>query len=92
MKEQIPTDNTEIVALRRELQRLNNHRFIKIHNSWWRLVMFQFVRGLALGLGTVVGASILVSLVGFLLTRIDFIPIIGEWAVEIARQIEIKSE
>jgi hypothetical protein len=92
MKEQIQTDNTELVALRRELQRLNNHRFIKIHNSWWRLVMFQFVRGLALGLGTVVGASILVSVVGFLLARIDFIPIIGEWAVEIARQIEIKSE
>ena len=78
----------EIRALRRELATLNRHRFIRVQNSLPRLVLFQFLRGLALGLGTVVGASVLVSVIAFFLAQIDFIPIVGDWAGEIARQIE----
>lgn len=78
----------EIAALRREIALLNSHRFVKIHNSMPRMLTFQFVRGLAFGLGTVIGATILVSLVALFLARIDFIPIIGEWASQIAEQIK----
>jgi len=80
---------SEIAALRRELEILNSHRFVRIQNSMPRLIAFQFIRGLALGLGTVVGATILVSMLALLLSNIDFIPIIGDWATEIARQIEL---
>ncbi|MGG7644711.1 DUF5665 domain-containing protein [Rhodovulum sp. YNF3179] len=78
----------EIVALRVELARLNSHRFIRIQNSAWRLIGMQFARGLAFGLGSVVGASLLVSVVVFLLSEIDFIPIIGDWAAQIAREVQ----
>lgn len=78
----------EIAGLREELHRLNEHRFVRIHNSVFRLVGFQFLRGLAFGFGTVVGASILVSLIALALSQIEFIPIIGEWAAEIRRQME----
>ena len=77
----------EIAALHKELERLNNHRFIRVQNSVPRLIGFQFLRGLALGLGTVVGASVLVSIVGYFLAQIDFLPIIGDWAASIAEQI-----
>lgn len=84
----------EIAALRKEIERLNNHRFIRIQNSVPRLIGFQFLRGLALGLGTVVGASVLVSIVGYFLAQIDFLPIVGDWAASIAEQIgeEIREE
>lgn len=78
----------EIRALRKEVAKLNEHRFIKVQNSTPRLLWFQLLRGLALGLGTVIGASALVSLVAFALAQIDFIPIVGEWAADLARQIE----
>ncbi len=77
----------EITALREELHRLNTHRFVRIHNSLWRLLGFQFVRGLAFGLGSVIGATILVSVLVASLSKVDFIPIIGEWAKEIADMI-----
>lgn len=87
---QIDLDPTsEIAALRKELALLNQHRFVRVHNSLPRLLMFQLLRGLAFGLGTVIGATILVSMLGLFLSNIDFIPILGEWAGEIARQIEI---
>ena len=78
----------EIAALRQELERLNRHRFVRVHNSTARLIWFQFVRGLAFGLGTVLGASILVWGIALALSQIEFLPIIGEWAAEIRRQME----
>jgi len=83
------TDLTqELRLVRAELARLNSHRFIRIHNSLPRLILFQFARGLALGLGTVIGATLLFSAAVYLLSTIDFIPILGQWATEIVRQIE----
>lgn len=78
----------EIRALRQEVQRLNEHRFIQVQNSTRRMLTMSLMRGLALGLGTVIGASVLVSVLAYLLAQIDFIPIIGEWATDFANQIE----
>ncbi|MEM6823677.1 MAG: DUF5665 domain-containing protein [Pseudomonadota bacterium] len=86
--EQTDTLASELRALRKEVARLNAHRFVEVENSLPRLLFQQVLRGLALGLGTVVGASVLVSILVFFLSRIDFIPIIGEWASELADVIE----
>lgn len=77
----------EVHALRVELRRLNSHRFIRVHNSVPRMLAFNFARGLAVGLGTVLGASMLLSVLVWALSQIEFLPIIGEWAAEIARQM-----
>lgn len=82
-----PERKTDIAGLRAELERLNSHKFIRVHNSLPRLMWYQFLRGLAMGLGTAVGATVLVSVLVLLLANIDFIPIIGEWAAQIADQI-----
>lgn len=87
-----PTDNlpdlhADLKALKEEMQLLNTHRFVRIHNSLWQLISFQFIRGLAFGLGSVIGATILVSLLAYSLSTIDFIPIIGEWAKQIVEMI-----
>lgn len=78
----------ELHSLRSELEHLNQHRFIRLHNSLFQLLGFNFMRGLAFGLGTVLGASVLLSLVIWSLSQIEFLPIIGEWAAEIARQMQ----
>ena len=77
----------ELHALRAELHRLNSHRFIRVHNSVPRMLAFNFARGLAVGLGTVLGASVLLSLLVWGLSQIEFLPIIGEWAAQISRQM-----
>jgi len=93
MPDSIPEDaktpdlRSEIADLKQELNRLNTHRFVRIHNSIWRLVAFQFIRGLAFGLGSVIGATILVYFLVYSLSNIDFIPIVGEWAKQIADMI-----
>lgn len=87
--EQQPTDlASEVQALRREVNKLNSHSFIRIHNSVPRLLAYSFARGLAIGLGTVLGASVLLSFLIWSLSQIEFIPIIGDWVTEIINQIE----
>lgn len=78
----------EIAGLRRELARMNRHRWIQVHNSIPRLILFQLYRGLAFGLGTVLGASLLLSVVVWSLSQINFIPVIGDWATQILETIE----
>ncbi len=78
----------EIRALRDEFRQFNSHRFVRIHNSTLRLMWYQFLRGLAFGLGTVIGASALVSGLVLVLSQIEFVPIIGEFATEIIREIQ----
>lgn len=77
-----------VERLTRELERLNNHRFVRIHRSMWRLLGFQLIRGLAFGLGSVLGASLLVSIVVWWASQIEFIPVIGDWAAQIVQEIQ----
>ncbi|MGI3210731.1 DUF5665 domain-containing protein [Roseovarius tibetensis] len=78
----------EIRALRAEVKQLNSHRFVRIHNNLPRFFALNFARGLAVGLGTLLGATVLLSLIVWALSQIEFLPIIGEWASQIAEQMD----
>ena len=82
--------STEVQALRDEVARMNNHRFIRLHDSLWKLGAFQLYRGLAFGLGSVLGATLLVSILVRMLGSIDFVPVLGEWVQQIVDQIGVK--
>ncbi|WP_233487417.1 DUF5665 domain-containing protein [Thalassovita gelatinovora] len=77
-----------IQQLTSEVKTFNNHRFIKIQNSVSRLILMQFARGLAFGLGSVLGASLLVSILTWWLSQFEFLPIIGDWMAVLATEFE----
>ena len=78
----------QVARLGREVEKLNDHRVLRAHDSFFGTLWFNFQRGLAFGLGSVVGATILVSALVYSLSYIDFVPVIGEWAAEIVKVIE----
>ncbi|WP_252731289.1 DUF5665 domain-containing protein [Lentibacter algarum] len=89
MTEKTPEEMQHAVErLTQEVERLNTHRFVTLHNSLWRLLGFNFMRGLFFGLGSVLGATLLVSMLVYWVGQIEFIPVIGEWAGQIVDQIE----
>ena len=81
-------ERKELQEIRDALVMLNNHKLVRNLNSTRRMIGLQFLRGVAFGLGSVIGATIVVSLLISFLAQIEFIPIIGEWAVEIIREIK----
>ena len=78
----------EVQLLRQEMTRLNGHRFIRIQNSVVKLLMFNLARGMAFGLGTVLGASVVLSIFVWSLSQVEFVPIIGDWAAQILEQMK----
>jgi hypothetical protein len=48
----------------------------------------NFLRGLAFGLGSVIGATFLVYLLVQILSQIEFIPILGDWALRLIAEVE----
>lgn len=81
-------EKQELQKIREALQVLNNHKLVRNFNSTRRMLAFQFLRGIAFGLGSVIGATIVVSLLISFLAQIEFIPIIGEWAIQIIEEIQ----
>lgn len=77
-----------IEALTEEVRKLNSHRFVRVQNSLWRLIFFQLARGLAFGLGTLMGATVLVSLLAWWASQFSFIPILGDWLQQLVQEIE----
>ena len=77
-----------IKSLEKSLNKLLKHEFFKIYSSFWKLFLISLFRGLASGLGWVLGATILVSLLTYTLSQIEFIPILGDWVSRLIEEIE----
>jgi hypothetical protein len=77
-----------IKSLEKSLNKLLKHNFFKIYSSFWKLFLISLFRGLASGLGWVLGATILVSLLTYTLSQIEFIPILGDWVSRLIEEIE----
>lgn len=82
----------EVAALRAEMAHLREHRMFLLYQSVPRVLLFRLLTGMAVGLGTVLGATVLLSMIVWALSQIEFLPIIGEWSAEIARQIEAATQ
>lgn len=78
----------ELQKVHAELVVQNAHNVFGWHRLMSRSLLMQFLKGTAFGLGGIVGVGIVISALAYFLTKIDFIPIIGDWAKLIANEIK----
>ena len=81
-------NDNEIKKLSEAIKSLNNNNIFKIYNSTKKILFVSFLKGLASGLGWIIGATILVSILTFALSQIQFIPILGEWVSKLITEIQ----
>ena len=74
--------------LEKTIKRFSDHNFFKMHSSLKNLLFISLIRGLASGLGWVLGATILVSMLTYTLSQIEFIPILGDWVSILIMEID----
>ncbi|SNR65043.1 hypothetical protein SAMN06265370_11449 [Puniceibacterium sediminis] len=67
-------------------------KFVRLHDNMIKLVWFQFLRGLAFGLGGVIGGGALVSVVVLVLSQVEFIPVIGNFATDLIEEISADAD
>ena len=81
-------NDKEIKKLDEAIKSLNNNNIFKIYNSTKKILFMSFLKGLASGLGWIIGATILVSLLTYILSQIEFIPILGDIVSQLIEEIE----
>ena len=81
-------NDNEIKKLSDSIKSLNNSNIFKIYNSTKKILFVSFLKGLASGLGWIIGATILVSLLTYILSQIEFIPILGDIVSQLIEEIE----
>lgn len=69
------------------LRQLLNHRFARIQASLWAALWAYFLQGIAFGLGSFLGATIVVYLLVMALGQLEFIPIVGDLASQLIAEI-----
>ncbi|MBI5754451.1 hypothetical protein HZA40_04885 [Candidatus Peregrinibacteria bacterium] len=80
----------EVKELTKEISRLKNMDFMQVFSHPIKFMFYSFMKGLMVGLGTVLGASVLVALLIYLLTKISFVPIVGDFVKDIIGQIQVE--
>lgn len=80
----------ELSLLRKQLNRLNSNLRLRTFNSIWLSLSWTFIEGLIRGVGTVLGATIVISLLAYILAALDWLPIVGNWLLDISNTIKIK--
>ncbi len=78
----------EIQNIRNELSDIKASLLLKTYESISSALFLQFIKGIFFGFGSFLGATIVVSIVVYILSNFEFIPIIGEWVKSIL--VEIK--
>ena len=78
----------ELRQIRAELEQLNRHRLLVANNSYKKALLFSIMKGVATGFGTVLGATLIVSWFLYLLSQMEFIPVIGDWVRLILHEVQ----
>lgn len=79
----------ELKAIRQELEAIRRHPSLERYQSRVKMIFYGFVKGVMTGFGTVIGATIIVSLFIYFLSQVEFVPIIGEWLKRVIEEIEL---
>lgn len=86
-----PNENPSSNELETAVDRLNTQLKMvnkSLHVTYPRMLFRSLLNGVAFGLGSFLGATLFVSMLIYSLSSIDFIPIIGDWAAQVAERIQ----
>lgn len=89
MLEQLLEQSNQINS---QLEQLNNHKLVQTYNSIPRLLWFHLLKGIAFSLGSVLGATVVLSSIVYILSQMEFIPVIGDWVSEIIKVVKARTE
>lgn len=78
----------EVKELTTEISRLKKMDFMQVFNHPIKFLFYSFLKGLMIGFGSVLGASVLVGIFIYLLAQIRLVPILGDFVQEVINQIQ----
>lgn len=80
----------EITMLTKEVGKLRDMELIQVMKHPWKMMWLSFLKGIAIGFGSVLGASLVVALFMYILSQATSVPVIGSFVQDIVNNIKVK--
>ncbi|MBI2268445.1 MAG: hypothetical protein HYU80_03330 [Candidatus Blackburnbacteria bacterium] len=59
----------------------------RVHRPLGKMLLHNFLGGIAWALGVTVGLSIVLGILGYLVSKVDFVPVIGDFVKKITESV-----
>lgn len=67
----------EVRALAKEVQNLRDLELMQVFKHPWRMTYFSLWKGMMVGFGSAIGATLLVALLVYILSQFSSVPVLG---------------
>lgn len=78
----------EVKELTKEVKKLKNQDFMHVFSHPVKMMGYSFMKGLMVGFGSVLGATIIVAVFIYILAQISLIPIVGEFVEGVIQEVQ----
>ena len=78
----------ELHILSKEIGRMKSMEFIKVFKHPWKFLGFSLLKGIMVGFGSVLGATLFISIFIYILAQISFVPVVGDFVKDVMMRIE----
>ena len=78
----------EVRKLRELLEKLRLQQYVQTLLNTRRIAWVSFLSGIFSGLGTVIGATLVLAFLIFILSRLELVPYIGKFIAEIVKIVK----
>ena len=82
----------EVKQLSKEINRMKSMEVIQVFKSPWKFLGFSLMKGLMIGLGSILGATLLLSGLVYLLSEMRFVPVVGDFVQDVIDRIELRQQ
>jgi hypothetical protein len=79
----------EVKELTKEITKLKDLELIQVLKHPWRLMGLSLLKGIMVGFGSVLGATVLVALFVYILSQISLVPVVGDFVKDIIQEIQV---
>ena len=63
-------------------------KYKNIERPLGKILLYNFLGGITWGLGVLIGTGIIISIAAFFVSKIDFIPILGQFLADILKSAQ----
>ncbi|MBD3330091.1 hypothetical protein GF354_01015 [Candidatus Peregrinibacteria bacterium] len=82
----------ELKSFSKEVKKIKKMEVIRIFSHPIKFLWFSLLKGLLVGFGSVLGATVLVALFIYIISKISFVPILGDFIQDILQEIGINGQ
>jgi len=72
----------------KQVETLRDMELLQVLKHPWKLLWYSLLKGLMIGFGSVLGASVLITLFVYLLAQLSHVPVIGNYVDQILSKTE----